>query len=226
MLPVSTRDPARFTPPDALALRASTKAQQAQGEGADPRIESGDTGIEGADPLRQSDSAASPAPVYLIAVATLRERIDFRRALAATGARFPSNGEIVARIAALIDEIVLDEDRPAARELVAEFEAASAAGEPPADLLTALDRFEQKLRPHDAELSQMAAERTYWIGMAPLIAASVFLRGWENLPVKFIRRRGCVPEDVLWQLPESHVVAIGWRALELMNAPTGTAAKN
>ena len=71
----------------------------------------------------------------------------------------------------------------------------------------------------------MAAERSLFNSLAPMLAVAHALRGWEGVDVPFARRNGIVPDDVLDRVPEDDLRAAGYRALELMRV-SETARKN
>ena len=83
---------------------------------------------------------------------------------------------------------------------------------------------EQAMRRHP-NVSALIADRVDFNLMAPGLAASFALRGWDNVKAAFIRRAGVVPDEVLDQLPEGDLQAIGWRAFTLMR-PSESARKN
>ena len=66
---------------------------------------------------------AEDAPVYLIAVPTLRERVGFRRALAATGARYPGDSELVSCLKEGVGQVVAEDQRPELLALLDDYEA-------------------------------------------------------------------------------------------------------
>lgn len=164
-------------------------------------------------------------PVYTIAIPTLLTRARFRRAVAAEGGRMWTRQ-------AMVD---------AARR---EIEAAQPANI--AELLTVCDRYEaldDATAPDDAsaiagdwlnlsavlqnsagEFAAKVADNQFWFEVAPLQAARSFLIEAGDMA---LRRGsdGLISEESIAAIPESHLVAIGWRAMALMQ-PSGLDAKN
>lgn len=168
-------------------------------------------------------AAGREPPTYLIAPATIRERIAFRRAVAAEGARMPRDDELVACLRAGVREAAPDN----ADELLATID--EWAETPPEDrgpdLIARMEAIEQAMRASYPPYAQLEAARVHWISIAPLVACEMFLRGWQNVDVPFKRVRGKVAEECLEALPEDHLAEIGWKAISLMQ-PDKAAEKN
>lgn len=73
--------------------------------------------------------------------------------------------------------------------------------------------------------AQMRADNASFALGRGVVAAQMFLVGWENVPRPFARTDAGVPEALLAQLPEHHLIAIGAEVERLM-APTEPEAKN
>src|SRR5690606_24989553 len=58
------------------------------------------------------------------------------------------------------------------------------------------------MRRHWPKFAAMVADSVHYQQMAPIVAAQVFLAGWENVAAAFHRRHGLVREDVLAGMPE------------------------
>ena len=178
-----------------------------------------------------SDSApdAENPPVYLIAVPTVMQKKAYRRDVRAVPAFYIADTDMFNLLRDGIKAVVEDGAQAELLELVDSFESAkkTASAEAPiddalaGDMTTLEDTISRRYSPY----AQACADRDYWMGVAPLIACRHFLRGWENVATEFKQRGGLVGEDLLEQLPESHVMEIGWRAMALMS-PTRADAKN
>ena len=191
-------------------------------------------------PQRADDPAP---PVYLIAPMTWRQRAAWRGDLARAGvSRIPTDEEFVRGVRAALEEVAPENlaecldavdamlglmaagpmpDAPPAP--AGEGEGATPAPDPERDAETkrraaVLDAYgvvERAVLSHP-RVAAMAAERSLFNSFAPILAAAHALRGWEGVPVPFVRRGGVVPDDALDRLDEDDLRAVGYRALELM----------
>jgi hypothetical protein len=235
MLPVSTKTPVRFTPAEydlATARAALDKAEEALRGTAQEHEDY---------PKRRSESDAARArvaeveaalaaldgapPVYLIAVPSLRQRLAWRRDLAASGARYAPEPELIASLRRGVEATVIEEDRPALLDLLDRFEAAPEE-ERDAELVDEAEQIGTAMRTAFGPYAALLADRQHWIEMAPLLAAERFLTGWENVEARFNRAGERVAETSLRAIPEGHLAQIGWKAIALMRAPQGDVAKN
>ncbi len=170
------------------------------------------------------DPADPAAPVYLIRPASLLERRRWRRDVRATGARYPSDGELQARLRELLavaqpanlGQITEALDRIAA--------AADPAAIDPADAVLVAE-VEAAARETDPAYATLQADREFYLEVGGLMAARRFLEGWGNVALPFRKMHGLVPEELFGRLPEAHQQTIGWRALALMR-PDQDAVKN
>ena len=83
-----------------------------------------------------------------------------------------------------------------------------------------------QLRGHFPDLDALLAARERYTRTAPIVAAQLFLRGWEGLAIKYEARAGRVTTACLSALPAEHVSAIGRKALELMHQIPEQTVKN
>lgn len=83
----------------------------------------------------------------------------------------------------------------------------------------------EDMRRHWPRFAAMVADGVHYQQMAPVIAAQIFLAGWEGIETPFRRRHGAVEENLLGVLPDEDVIAVGMKALELF-APSEEQAKN
>lgn len=118
-------------------------------------------------------------------------------------------------------------ERAAADIASGEDAAAEPSDELPADLTAALEEF-RRLTPRMEDLTEQMramhegyarklARLDYWASVAPLVAAQVFIVGWENVDVRFRRVGGVVPMETLEGLPKGHVIDAGWTAIRAFN---------
>jgi hypothetical protein len=162
------------------------------------------------------------APVYLLAVPTYRDVIKWRHAVRAEGAQYPGDGEMLSCLRAAVTALVSADEQGSWFETLDQYEAAT---EKTDDLNKELNGIADSLKAYWPEISQLIAARGFYLELAPLIAAQMFLRGWENVAPKFERRGGLVPEALLDKIGRSDAALIGFRAIALME-PTETQSKN
>lgn len=202
-------------------------------------------------PHRASDPVP---PVYLIAPMTWRQRAAWRADLARGGvSRIPTDEEFVRGVRAALEEVAPDNlgecleavdamlgvmaappmaPEPAVVPTSEGTEAEPAAPDPEraaevkrrTAVLDAYGVVERAMLTHP-RVAGMAAERSLFNSLAPMLAVAHALRGWEGVDVPFARRNGVVPDDVLDRVPEDDLRAAGYRALELMRV-SETARKN
>lgn len=185
-------------------------------------------------------------PVYIIAIPTVMAKAQWQRRLAQTGASYASDAALIEAlrdgIAAVVAEdqraelnAILDRREELTAEIIAmpppeegddtKADLRAAASAELAEVLKRVAEIERVISRAYEPYRNMVADRGYWMTVAPVLAARHFLAGWENVPVRFRRDSdGLVSQDALDDLPEGHLMAIGWRAITLMNA--GTVAKN
>lgn len=196
------------------------------------------------DRFTPAHRASDPVPpVYLIAPMTWRQRAAWRADLAGAGiSRLPTDEDFVRGVRAALEEVAPD-NLAECLDAVDAMLGVMAAGpmpEVPPDappdperdaeiarrtaVLDAYGTVEQAMASHP-RVAAMAAGRARFNGLAPGLAAAHALRGWESVPVPFVRRNGVVPDDTLDRLPEDDLRAVGFRALELMRV-SDAARKN
>lgn len=199
------------------------------------------------DRFTPSHRASDPAPpVYLIAPMNWRQRAAWRAELARGGvSRIPTDEEFVRAVRAALEEVAPDNSAECLEAVDAMLGVMAAPmpdpPPPPTEgaepdpareaeavrrqgVLDAYTAVERAMFSHP-KVAAMAAERSMFSSLAPILAAAYALRGWEGVDVPFVRRNGVVPDDVLDRLDENDLRAAGYRALELMRV-SETARKN
>lgn len=176
-------------------------------------------------------------PVYIIAPLGWRERATFESELTRAGAVFyPNDQAVIAAVRECVEELAEDNSEELLAQIDefaeakrAEADAATSEGRLPddtkidPDITEAYGRIERAVARHPV-VSRLLAERRYWLNIAPGIAASLALVDWENVPAKFRRKNGVVPDEVLDAIG-SDLMPVGLKALSLMRVG-GTEAKN
>lgn len=188
----------------------------------------------------------SPGTAYLLKVPTVYERARYRQQLAAHGARRHGTAALAAELRRGIEAVMAGDDVAEARAaLLAAVDAGQAAfdqalalvaqGDDAAvaeawDAAVAHDRKLEVLAAavhdgHEPYRAMLADNQVYW-QVAGLVAAKLFLAGWEGIDVPFRRNtQGVVPDELLAVIPEAHLPVIS-RELEGLLAPGEARAKN
>src|SRR5690606_11286824 len=96
----------------------------------------------------------------------------------------------------------------------------------PLDLSFRIEGIVAQLQGIYPDLDRLLAARERWHQTAPIVAAQMFLRGWEGVEVKFEQRGGKVTEAALSAIPVEDLVAVGTKALGLMQGLAGEPEKN
>ena len=194
-LPISATNVVRFVP---SAFQAPARAAAA---------EAGET-----DLARFDDP-----PTYLINVPTPMTRAAYSRELVASGIYYPNDAQMMA---ALREEVAAalepdDPDRARMLEQIDLFVALGAEGGE--ELVAAIRRMEIAVRQSSRAYAGLLGARAYFIDMAPLVAAQVFLRGRENPDRIFRRRAGLVTDEELATIPRAELAEVCARIRELLN---------
>jgi hypothetical protein len=213
-LPTSAKEQHRFTPSDYGSETRETEesaANKLRGKKREQR-------------LAEIAARFENSPIYLIATPTILERAKWRRAVLATGARWHDDDAMLACLKRGISDVVAPDQETDLLDIVDRF-AGFDEGQAPEDLAIDFDEIERTIQGAYPAYAGLAADRAYWLSVAPIIAAQQFLRGWENVDTPFEQRAGQLTEDCLALIPETHVMEVGLKAIELM-APTADMAKN
>jgi hypothetical protein len=213
-LPTSAKEQYRFTPSD-----YTSEAREAE-EAAANKLR----GKKREQKLAEIAARFETPPVYLIATPTILERAKWRRSVLATGARWHDDDAMVACLKRGIAEVVAPAQETELLDIVDRF-AGCEEGQAPEDLAIDFEEIERTVQGACPAYAGLAADRAYWLSVAPILAAQHFLRGWENIDAPFDQRGGQLTEDCLAMIPEAHVMEVGLKAIELMS-PTGDLAKN
>lgn len=181
------------------------------------------------EPVRYQPVADHPA-VFLIKVPTLFEREALRRDLMALGARMVREEELFEAMRAGVAALIVPEDQPRALELI-DLTDAVRQGHMPAETLK--DHTEQ-MAFLEAELARkyppfaaLWADRDYYLSLLPWVSAARFITGVEGVDGVDLKRdgRGHLTDESLKVLAaatsEGHVMAAGYKALELARVTRG-----
>ena len=213
-LPTSAKEQNRFTPSD-----YTSEAREAQETAANKL-----RGKKREQRLAEIAARFETPPVYLLATPTILERAKWRRSVLATGARWHDDDAMVACLKRGIAEVVAPAQEAALLDIVDRF-ADCDEGQAPGDLAIDFEEIERTVQGAYPAYAGLAADRAYWLSVAPILAAQHFLMGWENVEAPFAQRAGQLTENCLAMIPEAHVMEVGLKAIELMS-PTADLAKN
>lgn len=215
MLPLSAKDIVSFTPLvdqlDTLRLLAAA-ADASPDTPADARAKLGQ-----AIASLESKIAATPQPVYRLAVPTLLQRAAWRRDVRAEGATYPGDAQLYQ---ALRDDLALT--APANLDsllaVIDDVEAAN-GGEvnPDPDALRDLEAIARLARGLiGGAFAALEADREYWLNVAPIVACRHFLLGWDHVPAPFERVNGRTSDASLDALGDVEMRAVGNKIMGLM----------
>ncbi|WP_086466103.1 hypothetical protein [Oceanibaculum nanhaiense] len=175
--------------------------------------------------LKARKEAEPEEPVYLIAAADAFQRAAFPAAMTEHGCRFPAGGEVVRTLRRAVEFCVEPQQQPELADILDEAEVLPEERWP-ASLEVRIGDMTAQLRGHFPDLDALLAARERYTRTAPIVAAQLFLRGWEGLAIKYEARAGRVTTACLSALPAEHVSAIGRKALELMHQIPEQTVKN
>lgn len=228
-LPLSAKDLIRFTPDRYSQPPARAAVEKAAAE-LRARIEA----LAEADPGRTrlaKQLAAAEAdlqrfdkpPVYLVRVPTLQGRAAYYRDMAAEGADYPSDLEMLLALEDAAKTLLADDERAEIQAAI-DLQRTEAANEASAK---AIDRAMDILAPHDPRLRALRARRTFWFNVAPAMAARHFLAGADLGGEPLLVKRGlggiATEEALTEHFPQQDVLACGWHALSLSEIDRPTA---
>lgn len=186
--------------------------------------------------------------VYLLRVPTVADRPRYRHAVRVAGGRQWSETQLLDAMADGVREI-LAEDDPQREDLLAAItdhhalwhslyaDIRSRAISLDSDRDGYLARISELKPPavirdieavvldHYPRYASMVADREVYQEIAAVVAARMFLEGWEGGEAPYTRGRGDPPDDVLWQIPMAHLGAIG-REVERLLEPEPDRVKN
>jgi len=171
------------------------------------------------------------APVFLLKIPTVREKITFESHMEAEGLRYPPAAELYAAMRAAIRDQVVEDEQPALLALIDEAEGAGEEGNPiDAELTEKLDQISRTLTPFYPPLGQISGDRRRYLGMVWLLRAELFLMGVEGQDApKIERRAGKLTEASIEAIENKYgngtIVQIGIRTMP-MTSPDETERKN
>ncbi len=154
-----------------------------------------------------------PKPVYFLRVPTVEDKAEFNCALLERRARFVGRAEFCAEMRRAVEVL-----EPAnAGELLAMIERAVQVPdlEPlPADDKPVMDELEAMLQELWPAYARLVSANTRWYQFMPVLAARLFLTGWQNGPDG--QARTGLDDAARSMLPPDDLMAIGLKAFSLM----------
>lgn len=155
-------------------------------------------------------------PVYIIEVPDLKGKARFDRRMQEEGCNFPTDAQMRKALEDGIRAVVEESQQQELLDLTDRYWAACAEGEIPEGLAEQFRDMAGQLESVVPEMSKLSAARSYWMDMLPIVACECFLKGVENVDVRFRLTGNMVSPETLRALDQAHVVAIGWKAQVLM----------
>lgn len=142
-------------------------------------------------PDRLKESDGENAPVFLVKVPNMRDKINIDATIAEDGARYPTNTEYAEAMRGAVRENVIYEDQPMLLQIVEEFEAVSQEAGRTLDreLLDRVEEIARTLRPYNRQLAAIDAARTRFVGIAMLVRAELGLMAIEGPDAPQLERR-------------------------------------
>ena len=171
------------------------------------------------------------APVFLLKVPSLREKIAIDFEIAAAGVRYPSNTEYAAALRAAVLEHVIYDDQPQLLQFIEEFDSAAIEGSTAEEEVNErIEEIARALRPVDPPLGRVQGERVRFLETAFLVRAEMFLMGIEGLDAPPVERRsGKLTERCMESIERRYgmgtIQLIGGQVASLAN-PTADERKN
>lgn len=242
MLPVSAKQLVRWSP-RANAEKALADAEAAIGRLTEAAAEpaaadsdgGGDLAVAIAVATAHRDAAArlvdleAEAPVYLVAVPTRAQRVDFKWAVKSAGLSWPADDVLrEAAREAIVQALPEDDpDRVTWCELIARLVVAENEGVAPApEDGAAWDTLSERLRRALPAYAALLADRERFTARVPDMAVAMFLRGQANPPRTYERVADRLTDDELDRLPPHHVQHLGWHIVNVLMKVGAETAKN
>jgi hypothetical protein len=191
MLPVSAKQPVRFTPWE----YSEEAREQARKAGREP------------------PAVANP-PVYYIEVPNVFNRTAYRTELAKRRIVAPPDEELFEALREGIHAAAPEAEKAAMLATVDAFEADKERKDPA--LRKRYARVESRIADEYPPLAELMARRVHFNNMMPVVACRYFLKGGENLPAPIELKAGLVTDETLVTLPADHIEEIGWYVWALM----------
>ena len=169
------------------------------------------------------------APVFLLKVPTVREKIAFESAMEYEGLRYPQDMELYAVLRDEIKLQVVDHEQPGLLEILDEAEGIAGQGETlSTELAEKVEQINRTLRQHSRMLGQLYADRRRYLGMVWLLRAQMFLVGIEgggdNVPA-IERKNGYLTDACIDAIEDRFgngtITAIGQRTVLMMMPDEG-----
>lgn len=156
----------------------------------------------------------APAPVFVLRTPSLRQRAAWRRAIAASGARFVPASQLAEALREAVRALA-PENADALVDLVDQAAAMSEGLAPAdADVGERLRALELAMQAWPA-YAELIAARAYWWEMSALLAFEHFVAGWRDVGIDYAARGGLVDPAVMERLPEGWVYEVGVEAITL-----------
>lgn len=176
------------------------------------------------------DAKGKPA-VYVLETPSVRTRADMQREFTVQKLYMHADASLMEMLAKGIDAVVETAQLPEIHAIVEAYEGLDEecrmavklgeADEVSTDIAGEFQQVEQQIHDNYAPFRIMCAQRSEYLHVAPFIICARFIAGWENLDVPFRRVDGLVPEELLTQLPDGHLLDVGAKIITMLNLSLG-----
>jgi len=165
---------------------------------------------------------ATPPRIYHLKVPTIEDRAEFNARIAARRALPVTRRMLMAEARRAVKSLDLS-GRDAFLALFDRAEGVGDGEDLSAEDAAALGQVEEVLEQLWPNYAQMVERRMRWRLLAPPIAVTMFVIGWQNGPDGGDRKG--LDDAARSLIPPEELAEVGWRAVDLMS-PTEAQAKN
>ncbi len=170
-----------------------------------------------------ADKAKDKPPVFLLAVPTVAGRAQWRRQVLASGAKYATEETQINCLKDGVKAVVEDSQQSELIDVLDDFTTANEKDR--VDLLPKVKEIEETVSRFYPRYNELKADHAFWIEIAPICAAQMFLKGWENVDGEFKTVNGLVELSSLSRLTAEQLLSVGLKIMESMTL-TGDQAKN
>lgn len=158
---------------------------------------------------------------YRLRVPTVYDRVRLRRALAARGALYWSEIELVQACRRAVNELLAAAEDEALRArftaALDEYQGCVIAAAPvPEDLAALVVEIEAICARGHHEVAIKRADNLFWTGLLPIEAARLLVVGWDGIAAECRVGPDGLSAAALAAMPAGHAEACGWHGLGLM----------
>lgn len=157
------------------------------------------------------DEKDPATPIYIMAVPTEAGKIMWRKDLAADGLHYPSDEELLDLLEEGLKATFPVEQQGPLLDILDKY--VSNKNDAPKELHAEMSKLQDRIASRFPPVRQTMMQRHEYLNLYPLYAARRFLKRVENLDVTLTFTGGCVSDESLVQLDESHLSQAGMKAI-------------